>query len=267
MPLDQPQTSYKDDYTWPVSMPVKIFNTDYSCPKEVPKKIGFEPTKEFATRNLCKPKAEKSPQLLFINICEAKEVNFQNISSGKDQTDSKPQNQFLKLRSDNFNFNIIARPKTSINPNCHLSQFSCEKRTSNPDLKILVNHVNKSKNITNCCKCSKNRELQIQQSKPCSNQVQQPKLYNNQVQRPKIFNNQIPKTNHCNTQNHIQQSKPKEASNAKNHELKVCPNYKELHERKQPPANKLDVKMDPCEAFPDDHWTTTYQEQFGFVEY
>lgn len=256
MPLNQPQTSYQDDYTWPVSMPVKIFNTDYGCPKEVPKKIEFEPAQEFASRNLCKPKVEKkSPQLVFINICEAKEVNFQNISYGRNQTESKPQNKSLKLCSDNLNININARPKTSINSNCHLSQFSCEKRSSNPDLTILVNHVNKSKNITNCCKCPKNKE--IQQPKPCNNQDQQ--------QKP--CSNETPRTNHCNTHNQIPKPKPREAPNAKKHEIKVCPNYKELLDRKQPPANKLDVKLDPCEVFPDDHWNTTYQEQFGYVEY
>ena len=258
MPLNQPSTSYQDDFTWPVNMPVKIFNTDYSCPQVIPK---FDPTKEFASRNICKPKvekkAEKSPQLVFINICEAKEVNFQNISCGSNQNGSKPQNKSLKLCSDNLNFNINARPKTSVNPNCQMSQFSCEKRSSNPDLTILINHVNKTKYIN--CKCPKAKAPQIQQSKPCSTQI--PNL------KPCNIQNQIPKSNHCNNQNQVPKTKPKQAPGAKRHEIKVCPNHKELLERKQPPANKLDVEMDPCEAFPEDHWNTTYQEQFGFVEY
>jgi len=239
MSQNQHPTSYQDDYTWPIVMPVKIFNTDYSCPKVNPKKIGFEPTKEFTSKNVCKPKMEKkaeekSPQLVFINIHEAKEVNFQNISCGSNQSGSKPQNKSLNLFSNDFRINIKARPKTTINPNSNLSQFACEKRKSNPDLTILANHVNKSKNMTNSCKCPKNKPPQVQQPKPC---------------RPET------------------RSKPREAPNAKKHEIKVCPNHKELLEKKQPPANKLDVKLDPCEAFPDDHWNTTYQEEFGFVKY
>ncbi|CAG9809705.1 unnamed protein product [Chironomus riparius] len=272
MPLNQPSTSYQDEFTWPVNMPVKIFNTDYSCPQVIPKKIGFEATKEFASRNICTPKiekkAEKSPQLVFINICEAKEVNFQNISCGSSQSGNKPQNKSFKLCSDNLNFNINARPKISVNPNCNMSQFSCEKRNSNSDLTILINHVNKTKNIVNC-KCPKAKPLQNHQPRPKNTQVPRINHCNtqNQLPRTQVLSTQLPRTNHCNTQNQISKPKLKQAPDAKKHEIKVCPNYKELLEKKQPPANKLDVKMEPCEAFPEDHWNTTYQEQFGFVEY
>lgn len=257
MPLNQPSTSYQEDYTWPVSMPVKIFNTDYSCQKEAAKKIEFDPAREFASRNVCKTKCErkveeKSPQLVFINICEAKEVNFQNISCGSNQSGSKPQNKSLKLSSNDLNFSINARPKTSVNPNCQVSQFSCDRRNSNPDLTILINHVNKTKNINNSYKCPKVKPPQNQHPNSCRQDPRQ------QLSRPES------RPQPCRMETI---SKPKEVPNAKKHEIKVCPNHKEMLERKQPPANKLDVKLDPCEAFPEDHWNTTYQEQFGFVEY
>jgi hypothetical protein len=276
MSQNQQSTSYQDDYTWPKIMPVKIFNTDYSCLKEIPKKIGFEPTKEFTMKNICKPKVEKkaeekSPQLVFINICEAKEVNFQNISCGSNQTGSKPKNKSLNLCANDFNININARPKTAINSNCQTSQFASEKRNGNPDLTILVNHVNKSKNITNCCKCPKNQAPQTQKPQPCKTQQSQP--HRPQTQQPQACKPQSQQSYRPQTQQPQQpcrpqtRAAPKEAPNAKKHEIKVCPNHKELLERKQPPANKLDVKLDPCEAFPEDHWNTTYQEEFGFVKY
>lgn len=133
-------TVYQETYTWPKIMPVKVFNSDYNtkCTKKLPiKKIDFDPTKEFTSPVSCK--GTENPQLVFLNVCEAKSVNFVNMSCSH----AKPeQKKCSKTSSNNLSFNVKPRPMTA-NPSCPEQKYPTV--CAMPNVTVYVNHVGSCK--------------------------------------------------------------------------------------------------------------------------